>query len=37
MGMKPAQGELNIVLRSLLRHIPHKYLIHDDFILEAKK
>ena len=29
MGLKPAQGELNIALKPVFAHIPQAHLIHD--------
>ena len=36
MGLKPAQGELNIALKLVLAHIPQTHFIHDDLIVAAK-
>ena len=36
MGVKPAQGERNAVLKRIFAHIPNVYLIHDDLIIAAK-
>ena len=36
MGVKPAQGELNIALNPVFAHIPQAHLIHDDLIFSAK-
>ena len=36
MGVKPAQGELNMALRPIFANIPDVYLIHDDLIIAAK-
>ena len=36
MGVKPAQGELNMALRPIFAHIPDVFLIHDDLIIAAK-
>ena len=32
MGVKPAQGELNMALQPLFANIPQAHLIHDDLI-----
>ena len=36
MGVKPAQGELNMALQPLFANIPHTHLIHDDLIVATK-
>jgi hypothetical protein len=36
MGVKPAQGELNMALQPLFAHIPQAHLIHDDFIVATE-
>ena len=36
MGVKPAQGELNMALQPLFAHIRHAHLIHDDLIVATK-
>lgn len=36
MGVKPAQGELNMALHPVFAHISDVYLIHDDLIIAAK-
>jgi hypothetical protein len=36
MGVKPAQGELNVALQPLFANIPQAHLIHDDLIVAAK-
>ncbi|CAB4016211.1 Hypothetical predicted protein [Paramuricea clavata] len=36
MGVKPAQGELNMALQPLFAHIPQAHLIHDDLIVATK-
>ena len=36
MGVKPAQGELNMALRPIFDHISNVFLIHDDLIIAAK-
>ena len=36
MGVKPAQGELNMALRPVFAHIPDVFLIHDDLIIASK-
>lgn len=36
MGVKPAQGELNMALQPLFAHIPHAHLIHDDLIVATE-
>ena len=36
MGIKPAQGELNVALRPIFAHIKNAHLIHDDLIVAAK-
>ena len=35
MGIKPAQGELNVALKPVFAHIPYTHLIHDDLIIAA--
>ena len=35
MGVKPAQGELNMALQPLFANIPQAHLIHDDLIVAA--
>jgi hypothetical protein len=35
MGVKPAQGELNVALQPLFANIPQAHLIHDDLIVAA--
>ena len=36
MGLKPVQGELNVVLQLIFTHIPEAHLIHDDLIAAAE-
>ena len=36
MGIKPAQGELNVALRSVFAHIPNAHQIHDDLIVATQ-
>ena len=36
MGVKPAQAELNAVLKPIFSHIPNVYLIHDDLTIATK-
>ena len=36
MGLKPAQGELNIALRPIFAHLNGAHLIHDDLVLATK-
>jgi hypothetical protein len=36
MGVKPAQGELNMALQPLFAHIPQAHLIHDDLIVATE-
>ena len=36
MGIKPAQGELNMALQPLFAHIPQAHLIHDDLIVATE-
>ena len=36
MGIKPAQGELNVALNPLFMSIENAHLIHDDLILAIK-
>ena len=36
MGIKPAQGELNIALRPIFAHIPKAHQIHDDLIVATE-
>ncbi len=36
MGVKPAQGELNMALQSLFAQIPQAHLIHDDLIVATE-
>ena len=36
MGVKPAQGELNIALKPVFACIPQAHLIHDDLIVAVK-
>ena len=37
MGIKPAEGELNVVLKPTFRHIDNIHLIHDDLIIITKR
>ena len=36
MGLKPSQGELNVVLKPIFSHINNVHLIHDDVIIATK-
>ena len=36
MGLKPAQGELNIALKPIFAHLKDAHLIHDDLVLATK-
>ena len=36
MGLKPAQGELNIALRPIFAHLNGAHLIQDDLVLATK-
>ena len=36
MGLKPAQGELNVALKPIFAHTPQVHLIHDDLIIATK-
>ena len=36
MGIKPAQGELNVALRPVFAHIPNAHQIHDDLIVATQ-
>ena len=36
MGIKPAQGELNMALRPVFAHIKNVFLIHDDLIMATE-
>ena len=36
IGVKPAQGELNIALKPVFAHIPQAHLIHDNLIVAAE-
>ena len=36
MGLKPAQGELNIALKPIFAHLKDVHLIHDDLVLAMK-
>ena len=36
MGLKPAQGELNVSLKPIFAHVPQAHLIHDDLIIATK-
>ena len=36
MGIKPAQGELNVALKPLFAHIHEAHLIHDDLIMPKR-
>ena len=36
MGIKPAQGELSVVLKSISMHIDNIHLIHDDLIIATR-
>lgn len=36
MGIKPAQGELNVALKPLFSNIKNVYLIHDDLVIATK-
>ena len=36
MGVKPAQGELNVALRPIFARIKHAHLIHDDLIVATE-
>ena len=36
MGLKPAQGELSVALKSIFAHILQAHLIHDDLIIATK-
>ena len=36
MGLKTAQGKLNVALKSIFTHILQAYLIHDDLIIATK-
>ena len=37
MGIKPAQGELNVALKPIFTHIDNNNLIHDDLIIATRK
>ena len=37
MGIKPAQGELNVALKPIFMHIDNNHLIHDDLIIATRK
>ena len=36
MGLKTAQGKLNVALKPIFTHILQAYLIHDDLIIATK-
>ena len=36
LGLKPAQGELNVALQPISAHIPEVHLIHDDLIVASE-
>ena len=36
MGVKPAQGELNMAFRPHFVHIPQAHLLHDDLIVATE-
>ena len=36
MGLKPSQGELNVVLKPIFAHINNVHLIHNDVIIDTK-
>ena len=36
MGIKPAQGELNVALRQVFAHFPNAHQIHDDLIVATQ-